>query len=190
MIKIIGLVGTLASGKTSAANYFKKKGFHIYKLSDVIRDELRQRKMPITRKNLQDIGNELRENFGGDVLVKRVIAKAKTNGENMVFDGIRNPQEIKYIKKKYQVPILGITALEQTRMKRFIARTKDRRDEDGKTSEEFQIANDRDLGKGENNNGQQVSRCLKLCDYLILNEKKIADLYRSCDCFLEEYNLD
>ena len=39
---IIGLTGLNGSGKTSVANYFKKKKFNYYSLSDVIRNKLKK----------------------------------------------------------------------------------------------------------------------------------------------------
>lgn len=90
---VIGLTGSLCSGKGTIAKHLIDLGFLHFVLSDRIRDEIRSRGEEITRTSLQDIGNALREQFGGAVLAQRTAALvAKTNG-NIVIDGVRNPEK-------------------------------------------------------------------------------------------------
>ena len=50
---------------------WKKKGFQHLILSDRLREEIQSRGQTITRSLLQDVGNELREKYGGAVLAER-----------------------------------------------------------------------------------------------------------------------
>ena len=71
----VGLTGTNGSGKTSAADYLKERGFRYLSLSDEIRLELANRNEPPTRENMTRLGNELRARFGAAVLARRVLAR-------------------------------------------------------------------------------------------------------------------
>ena len=61
---IIGLSGKNASGKGVVAEFLKSKGFYFFSLSDVIREEIRERGEEITRQRLIEVGNELRSKHG------------------------------------------------------------------------------------------------------------------------------
>ncbi len=60
---VIGLTGSFGSGCTTAAKHLKDKGFLYYSLSGWIKKICKSRKLLPTRRNLQDIGDELRKNF-------------------------------------------------------------------------------------------------------------------------------
>jgi len=57
---IIGLTGTMASGKDAVADILKKKGFICLSLSDEVREEAKNRQIELTRENLQILGDEKR----------------------------------------------------------------------------------------------------------------------------------
>ena len=67
---IFGITGYYGSGKDAVAKYLESKGFIHHSLSDELRSELIKRNMKITRKNLIDIGNELRKEHGPGVIAK------------------------------------------------------------------------------------------------------------------------
>ena len=97
---IIGITGTNASGKDTAADYLKNKGYSHYSLSDIVREECDVRGLPKDRDTLRELANELRRNFGADVLAKRAIEKIqREKAKNIVITSIRSPEEIKTLKK-------------------------------------------------------------------------------------------
>ena len=58
MRSLIGITGAFGSGKTTAAQYLEDKGYTVVVLSKPLEEEAIKRKLPMTRKTLQDIGNE------------------------------------------------------------------------------------------------------------------------------------
>ena len=71
---IIGITGAFGSGKSSAADFFKQKGFTRVILSSFLEEEANERRVRnITRKILQDIGNEWRKRYCKEVLAKKAI---------------------------------------------------------------------------------------------------------------------
>lgn len=181
---ILGLVGPIASGKGTISEYLKSKGFKYFSLSDVVRSETKSRGLEINRKNLQDVGNDLRENFSGAVLVDRILDKVKKHNL-VIIDGIRNPHEIDKIKKELGGKIVHISAYKNRRLERYLERAKVRGEDDASTSK-FKQVEERDLGKGEGKNGQQVLECLSLADFKLINNSTIDQFYLDCQNMLDE----
>jgi dephospho-CoA kinase len=96
---IIGLTGTKASGKGMVSEILREKGFFYTSTSDQVRKEaILKNLINYTTADLQNIGNEIREKFGAEELIKRCIKEADGK-EKVVIDGIRNPGEVKELKK-------------------------------------------------------------------------------------------
>jgi len=119
---IIGLTGENCAGKGTVADYLAKKGFYYYSLSDVIREELANDGKEITRDALIAKGNELRRNFGPDVLAKRTIGKLQAD-RNYVIDSIRNPAEAKALLATGKMTLVYVTASPERRFARMKARS-------------------------------------------------------------------
>jgi dephospho-CoA kinase len=166
-MQIIGLTGPLRAGKSSILKILEGEGFKGYKFSDFINIELQKRGLIITRKIQQDIGNELREKLGGDYWAKQILKTAsRKKTDKIVIDGIRNPAEIKFLKKNGAI-IVGINAKDSVRKKRFFS--DQLASKDIKTEVDFNRANKRDRGIGENSFGQQVKAALRMADVIIEN---------------------
>ncbi len=174
---IIGLTGPKASGKGVIADFLKSKGFTYFSLSDIVREEARNRGLAnYTTKQLQDIGNELRLKFGNSVLADRIIEKVKhTQNNRFVIDGIRNPAEVMAFKTAFNENfiLISITAPREKRFQFMLSRN---RPSDPKTWEEFIKIDERDLGKDESSHGQQVKKCMQMADITIENDSTIQVL--------------
>src|SRR5262245_10265475 len=118
---IIGLTGKNAAGKGEVAAFLKDKSFYYASLSDAIRDELNERKIAITRDSLIATGNELRQNFGADILARRVLEKLDPN-RNYVIDSIRNPAEVRALKKSGNFVLINVDAPNPIRFDRIRTR--------------------------------------------------------------------
>lgn len=178
-MRVVGLVGYIASGKSTISTHFVDRGFLYYKLSDAIREECIHRGMPVTRENLQDVGNDLREKHGGAILAERVLALAE-GAQPVVIDGVRNPEEIEYLRQHADTFMLGVVAPQYVRLERYLQRASER-GEDGVTKASFIRANEREKGVGEDESGQQVEVCLGLVDHTIHNTGSLDDLLLSCE---------
>ncbi|PIR99466.1 hypothetical protein COT86_03875 [Candidatus Collierbacteria bacterium CG10_big_fil_rev_8_21_14_0_10_43_36] len=179
----VGLVGPIASGKGEVVKYLKKLGFTVFSLSDRVREEVCVRGLPLSRENLQNIGNELRETYGGHILAERTLEMLGDFEGNIVIDSIRNPSEIEFLKEALGITIIGIDASPEHRLEWYIDRAW-KRGEDGTMEKDFVKANSRDLGLGENNFGQQVGRCLAMADVIIQNEDTKKHLLEAVDYYL------
>jgi dCMP deaminase len=192
----MGLTGSIASGKGVVSDFLKKKGFVYMSLSDELREVARERKVELTRKNLQDLGNSLRAEEGSEALAKYIGKKIDAQQySKAVIDGIRNPGEVNYLRNNLKnFFLIAVDAPEQIRFERMFARN---RESDPRTLEDFLVVDRRDKGIGEAETGQGVGKCMALADYNLINDKdfesisaEIEKLYEKIDCGLPRPNWD
>ncbi len=174
---IIGLTGTNASGKGSAADYLVKKGFRYYSLSDELRKLLKKRRITDTRENLIEAGRYYRSKYGLGYLAKIVAGKIKS--KNVVVDSIRNLGEISELKKLKDFRLIALDAPVKMRFERARRRMSQR---DQKTFAEFVEREKEELrGKGA---GQQIRACMKKADFSINTRGGYEKLYKKMDVIL------
>ncbi len=170
---VIGISGTICSGKDVVAAILKTKGCHLISLGEVCRDELTLRGLEITRSSQQDLGNELRKNEGGSVLAVRALKKYDSYDIPLIIVGIRNVDEIVYLRENSNFTLIGVDAPFEVRWHRIQARN---RDAELLNTDKFVIADARDRGFNEPLNGQQVGMCLVQADFLINNDEVFTRL--------------
>lgn len=169
---IIGLTGKNAAGKGEVAAYLKDKSFYYYSLSDVIREELDARKIPVTRDSLIETGNELRSNLGADILARRILEKLDPN-RNYVVDSIRNPAEVHALRKSNRFVLLNIDAPADVRFERIKAR---KRESDPQTLADFNAKEEAEK-KNLAAHKQSIEDCQALADFTIINNGSLEDLH-------------
>lgn len=162
---VIGITGSFGSGKTTAASFFETKGFKKITLSSFLEEQLKKDGKEITRKNLQDLGNEWRAVYGPGILAEKALKFIKDNDiEKAVIDGIRNLGEVDRFKNSANFVLLGIVADRDIRFER-IKKLKNREE---LTKDLFDQLDYRDLGINENiETGLQVAKCLAISGYFI-----------------------
>lgn len=180
---IIGITGAFGSGKSTAAGFFESRGFRRIALSSFLEEEAKKRRQKLTRKVLQDIGNEWRKKYGASVLTKKALALLrKENSGNYVIDGIRNAGEIDELKRHRGFILLAIVVDRKTRFERL--RNLQRREP--LTWDIFTKLDRRDLGLGQKRAGLQVASCIALADISIENNSSIEKFKEKLNTFLKE----
>jgi len=166
---IIGLTGTMGSGKGEVVKYLKQKGFEHYVYSDILREIAKNRNIEPTRANLQKLGTDIkREEKNKGILSKKLLKKIKT--DKAVVDGIRNRDEIIELKKE-KAHIIAITSPQRLRFQRLRKRN---REGDPTTFKEFKkLDNLENRGKSK---GQEINRCIRLADSVINNNATLEKL--------------
>lgn len=189
MKKHVAIVAPIGSGKTTAAKFFEDKGFKLYKLSSAIYEEADKRGIDRKdRTSLQDLGDEMRAKGGLTVLADIAVKKAQENLEvGYVFDSIRNHNELKALRKAFgdDLLILAIDAHIKVRYKRVVER-KGQYKEQETTFDQFLKINERDLGLGNEENEQNVAKCLDMAEETIDNSTTEKNFTNALE---ELYNL-
>ncbi|MDO8558568.1 MAG: AAA family ATPase [bacterium] len=165
----IGFTGQLAAGKGEALRILCGEfGFKSFSLSDRVREVARARGLcEVTREMLQDVGDSLRRDFGGEILAKLTAGMAFTeNLHRVAIDSIRNPAEVAFLRAHPNFRLVAVVAPQEERGRRLIARA---RPSDPKTYEEFLERDARDLGVGQGELGQQVGKCIEMANFILFN---------------------
>jgi len=124
----LGLIGGIASGKTTIGNILNKHGYQVVSFSDFIRDELNARGvMNPNREDYFEMANSMRRTHSRDILARLAIKKVVGEGmDKFVFDGMRNPDEIDFLKRFIKDFILiGVETATEERIRRVQVRLRD-----------------------------------------------------------------
>ena len=140
---VLGITGPNCAGKDSVAHVLEGEGFERWSLSDVLREELRRRQVPVTREALIALGVELREREGPAVLAARVRRLWRTDRVAVV--SVRSPAEVRSLREVPGFLLLGVDAPVEVRFER-----ERRRNREGavRTLEAFVALEARERGRG------------------------------------------
>lgn len=185
-MKVIGLTGTIGSGK-EVVRYILEKSFETIsvRLSDLLDYSiLKKKKMTITRNMQQDLGDQVRQKYGTHVLAKIAVEFMKRDGAVKIIDGIRNPGEVDYLHKQFgdEFILVAIDAPQEVRFKRVQERN---RASDSKTFEEFVKLDERDQGMNEPPYGQQVKKCIEMADVILQNDGTMEEFQAKVEDFIK-----
>jgi len=169
---IIGLTGKNAAGKGEVAAFLKERGFQYHSLSDVLRSELKSRRLTPTRDHLTRVGNELREKYGPPVLAERILKLLGHTPQNSVVDSFRNPGEVEAFRRRSDFVLWAVTASPPIRFARIKARA---REKDPTTLAQF-VAVEKREAHNLDRHKQSIEACEKLADTRLQNNGTLAAL--------------
>jgi dephospho-CoA kinase len=184
---IIGITGTTGAGKDTLAQYLVGKSFLHFSLSDMIRDEARKRGIELTRRNLQDLGNEMRRAHGLGVFSKIALGKIKKGG-NYIITSIRNPGEAKVLAQNQEFVLWAVDAPQKERFLRMINR-RERDEKEPLTLEEFKKSEAREI-ESSDKSSQQLAECIKMANFIIINDSDLASFFKKTDELLHYAGID
>lgn len=177
---IIGIVGEIASGKTTVTDYLKEKYKAVsFRFSDILRDILLRLHLPAERQNMQQLSSALRTYFSEDLLSK-VLTEDVRMAENPVIitEGIRRPSDIEYLKDLEGFVLIALKTDERTRFDRLTKRSENP-DDQQKTWEEFQKDNSAEAE-------QKIKDIAAIANYTIENNGDLENLHMQIDKVVEE----
>jgi dCMP deaminase len=177
---IIGVTGNYASGKDTVGDILQEMNFFHVSFSDIIRAELARQKMDITRDNLINTGNELREKHGPHILAKMAL-KSIEEGENYVFTSIRNPSEVALLQEREDFLMVDVTAPDEVRIERIKGRGKAG---DPTTLEELKASESRE--NSSDPNAQQLQKVASMAQVNMPNDSTLEKLKERVESLVEE----
>lgn len=175
---IIGIAGTIGSGKGTVVDYLKqKKNFAHYSSSGRLKEILDERGLAATRPHLSALADELMEQHAGGVL-QLSHERAQANGDtDYILESIHRESEAAYVRSIGGV-ILGIDADLTTRFERTQKRQEG--EKDNVTFEEFKAHAARE-DDGATGTGPNIRAVLKSADYVVHNDGTLDELYAQVD---------
>ncbi len=125
-MKIIAFTGMPCSGKSEAVQIAKNMKIIVFRMGDMVLEEVKNQNLPLDDKHVGAIANQMRIKFGKDIWAKKTLDKISKykNLEYIVIDGIRNAEEIEAFKKNLgkNFVVIAIVASDELRQKRFLKR--------------------------------------------------------------------
>jgi len=116
---VIGLMGTIASGKGTVADFLVKRyGFKRIIMGNLVRAEARKLKLKPTRENLHNLQARIRAKKPHYFINKVIERIRKSKWQRWVVDGLRNPDQAALLKKTFNAKIIFIDAPVEIRWKR------------------------------------------------------------------------
>ncbi len=119
---IVGFVGLLASGKSTAAHYAARLlKCKAHSLGDEVRLALRKKKIKVTREALQTLSAAEKRKHGNGVWARRLVARInKTKAGFAVVEGFRNLDEVRVLRRAFHKKfiLVAVTAPIELRFKR------------------------------------------------------------------------
>ena len=180
---ILGLVGEIAAGKDTAANYLKKKyRSKIISFSQPLREILDLIGVEQNRLNLSNLGKLLRKQFGKDVLSKTMAAKIKTSKAPIItLPNVRLKEDLIHLAKLPNFYLIGIKTDPQIRFRRLRKRKGQYTDDNTKTWEQFQKDSQLYTEKS-------IRSLFSKCHYQLNNNGSLKSLYQQIDELIKKIN--
>lgn len=180
---VIGVIGTIASGKDSVSNYLVKRyGFRKIVMSNFLRAEARKRNIKVkNREVLRKLQHELRERYGEDYLINKAIemikAKDHMSMKNVVIDGLRTTIDVTLAKKRLGAKIILVDAKPFIR---YMRAKKRGRQGSSKTYEQFLHTEAIEAATFN------FHKTFKLADYKLDNSGSLKDMEKNVDKIMKQ----
>ena len=178
---IIGITGTDGAGKGTVVEHLvSHHNFAHYSSRDFITEEITRLGLPLDRNQFRLTANDLREQFGNDVIVRKAYEKATAENAHMVvIESIRTLAEVEYLKAHGGI-LLAVDAEPEVRF----ARVQGRRSETDKVTYEQFLAHEALENDDPNPHGMQKAKVMAAADYTIKNSTDKKDLAREVEKFI------
>jgi len=184
---IIGITGTLGSGKGTIVDYLvKEKGFLHFSVRAFIAEEIVHRGMEVDRDSMVVVANDLRKNNSPSYITDCLYEKALFLGKNSIIESIRTPGEIYSLQKKGGFYLIAIDADPKIRYRRISLRNS----ETDNVSFETFLENERREMESLDPNAQNIGKCIELADYKLWNNGTMEELNRQVEEILLEIKSD
>lgn len=179
---IIGITGTDGAGKGTVVDYLvANHGYTHYSSRDFILEEINRLNLPTDRSQLRITANNLREQFGNEVVVRKAFEKAtQENKIKVVIESLRTLAEVEYLKVNGGI-LLAVDAEPEVRY----ARVQGRRSETDQVTYEQFLALEELENNDPNPHGMQKAKVMAAADYTIKNSTDKKDLALEVEKFIQ-----
>ncbi len=179
-MKVIGIVGRQAAGKTLASEIGEAMGMKVIRMGDLVREEVLRQGMKINEETVSRFASMLRQKEGMQAIAKRTVKRLKElNVEStVIIDGIRSWEEVMLFKKEFRdnFKLIAIIADPRIRYERVRRR---KREDDASDMEIFAKKDERETSWG-------MEEAIKLADYTIKNEGTMEEFKANMKKIFEE----
>jgi dephospho-CoA kinase len=120
-LKILAFVGMTGSGKSTAVDYFTKKGFPRVYFGGVVINAVKEAGLEVNEANERIIREKLRAEEGNDFIAQRIITQIKNLEEagqhRIIADGIYSWTEYKALQQEYPGNLILVAVISPRHMR-------------------------------------------------------------------------
>jgi len=183
---IIGVTGTLGSGKGTVSEYLvKEKGFTQFAVSDTfLAGEAVKRGLEPNRQARHDIANEFRAQGPMKLMEAcyEIALPAIQEGKDVIVDPQHTPDEVRFIREKGGF-VIAVNANVATRYERIKKRGGAK---DNVSFEEFKRMDDLEASPTATSNNNLLG-ALEAADVLVTNDGSLEDFHAQIDAALAKF---
>jgi len=184
-MRIIGITGTLGSGKGAIVNFLKREmAYTHYSVRDYLINEINKRGLEVNRDIMTQTANELRRKHGSSYIIEKLYEEAAKSDNNCIIESIRTTGEIEALRKKGDFILLAVDAPLELRYERIKKRNSET---DNISFEQFKQNENREMICGDIN-CQNLKKCMAMADYIFYNDGSISQLEESIKQVIMEMN--
>ncbi|MEI6053896.1 MAG: AAA family ATPase [Candidatus Saccharibacteria bacterium] len=180
-VKIVAFVGLAGSGKSTAADFIKEKGYPMVYFGGVILDKMKQLEIEDTAENEKIFREDIRAKEGKECVAKLIAEQIHSlinSGQHrIVADGLYSWTEYKYLKHEFsgELTTIAVVAAKKIRHRRLLNRPV-------RPLSQFE-ADQRDWAEIEN---LEKGGPIAIADHYIINDGDKEKLQRDLDAILLE----
>lgn len=177
-MRIIGITGTLGAGKGTIVDYLTKHhGFLHYSVRGYLTKIIEEQGMPLNRDSLVAVANDLREKNTPSFIAEELYREAVAGGKECIIESIRTVGEVQALRAKGKFYLFAVDADQKLRYTRVVERGSAT---DNINFETFSANEEREMHSTDPNK-QNLDACMKLADFIFVNNESFDDLYRQVD---------
>ncbi len=180
MGRVFAVCGLPASGKGEFATILAKTGIPVLSMGDMIRAEVKKRNIEEYPEVFGEVAQQLRQQFGDDILAVRLCSAVDTLLEKhdvVLIEGLRGVAEYDVFHSHWsdKFSTIAVTADEEVRFQRIQLRG---RAEDG-DRDSLKNRDEREIGWG-------LDVLINQADFTLSNDGSLSDFVNKCQIWLEQ----
>lgn len=182
---VIGIAGTIGSGKGAVVEHLTSRGFVHYSSSKLLGELVEKEGNPKTRNFLGPMATRLQQEYPGGVIEKNYHERyLEEKPGHAIFEAIHRQSEADFLRSVGGF-ILGIDADLDTRYKRTVRRNEGEKDR--KSFEDFkEMSRVEDEGGGNESWDNNIRAVIESADAVIQNDGMLEELHAQIDRILAD----
>ena len=173
-MRVIGITGTLGSGKGAVVDYLVQTcGFAHFSVRSMLTKIIVERGLPVDRPSMVLVANGLRVEHSPSYLVERLLEEAGATGADCIIESIRTLGEVAKLKE-VDALLFAVDAPPRLRYDRIVKRASET---DAVSFDQFVAAEQLEMDSAGDESKQSLGACIAAADAAFKNNGSLEELH-------------